>query len=232
MSARGTRTDSRLARKVAPAIAVVALGLAALPATAGAVPSITVTPNTGLYSGQDVNITGTGFEHSGVSGGDVEFLLCAEGTTSCGQSQEGRQAAKADAGGAFNATYTADPYTGGIITPGSPPPLNCYQGPCEVAARQVVFGCPDGQVGCPGQFLEARAPIRFGPTSGGGPTDPGDDFGGSDACARARERLRKAKQKLQQADTPAEKDKAEQMVKKAKKKKKQACGSRPRNTPF
>ena len=44
--------------------------------------------------------------------------------------------------------------------------------------------------------------------------------------------LRKAKQKLQQADTPAEKDKAEQMVKKAKKKKKQACGSRPRNTPF
>jgi hypothetical protein len=42
--------------------AVVALGLATSPATAGAVPSITVTPNTGLYAGQEVNVTGTGWE--------------------------------------------------------------------------------------------------------------------------------------------------------------------------
>lgn len=57
------------------------------------------------------------------------------------------------------------------------------------------------------------------------PSESGDDegTGGSD-CDRAKKKVKKAKQKLQEADTAGEKAAAREKLKKAKQKKKEACG--------
>ena len=126
------------------ACAVVALGLAVLPATAGAA-SITVTPNTGLnYFGQDVNVTGTGWEGQPEGYvGPVEFRECIEGTNTCGLSEAGRQGARVDGNGNFSATFHATTRPGGVFYPGSPPPFSCRErgpDPCEVMAEQFQVG--------------------------------------------------------------------------------------------
>jgi hypothetical protein len=57
------------------------------------------------------------------------------------------------------------------------------------------------------------------------PSGLGDDGGsGSAACDWAKEKVEKAKQKLQQADSPESKQRAKKKLKKAKKKKQEACG--------
>jgi hypothetical protein len=152
-------------RPAVVALAVIALGLATSPATATAVPSITVTPNTGLnYFGQDVNITGAGWSAQGFP---IQLRQAPEGYRGGAKFKE----IPADAGGGFSVTAPVEPHVlgggplSGVLT------VNCRETPCWVYASQDLFAASPP--------LEATAPIRFAPFGGvgpGGPTfGPGDD---------------------------------------------------------
>lgn len=165
MSARLRRAWKRT-RHLLVAGAVVALGLAISPATAGAA-SITVTPSTGIDYVHDVQVTGTGWEYQGGYEWPVAIYQCMEGRRpfdgrgGCGDQIGG---AHPDAGGRISVTVRVEsPVSYRVIVPGTPPPFNCADAApapyapqyanCELRACQPCQAFPDE--------LTAAAPIRF-----------------------------------------------------------------------
>lgn len=63
-------------------------------------------------------------------------------------------------------------------------------------------------------------PVTFEAVDGCPPSASGNDS----ACQHAKQKVKKAQHKLQQADSPDEKAKAKKRLKKAKKRKREACG--------
>ena len=113
---------------------------------------------------------------------------------------------------------------------GKPPPPEGNGGPPNklICARYARFTL-DQPFGPQPEVVEDTDsgwyPRDFGdcrPSSlDGWPDNPG--AGASEACERAKQKVKEAKQKLHRADTPGEKAKARAKLKKAKKKKKEAC---------
>jgi hypothetical protein len=102
--------------------ALVALGVALSPGTAGAAPSITVTPNSGLPSTADVTVTGTGFFPApGVSLGQC----VAPSSSGCRYTES----VPVDPGGAFTASFTVS-----AVFSGGPVLFNCQDIQCYVGA--------------------------------------------------------------------------------------------------